>query len=91
MAQADRVHSTPPTNTSKITPVDPTRRHLLTVAAAGAAALAIAPACAAASAVDPIYAVIERHRKTCAAHNEAIDIHMDFEELGMRGEKLEEL
>ena len=40
---------------------------------------------------DPIFAVIERHRKTCAAHNEAIDIHMDFEELGMRGEKLEEL
>ena len=31
MAQADRVHSTPPTNT----PVDPTRRRFLTVAAVG--------------------------------------------------------
>jgi hypothetical protein len=37
---------------------------------------------------DPIYEVIERHRKACAAHNEAIDIHMDFEESGMTGEKL---
>jgi hypothetical protein len=39
---------------------------------------------------DPIYEVIERHRKACAAHNEAIDIHMDFEESGMTGAKLEE-
>jgi hypothetical protein len=39
---------------------------------------------------DPIYEVIERHRKACGAHNEAVDIHMDFEELGMTGPKLEE-
>jgi hypothetical protein len=38
---------------------------------------------------DPIYEVIERHRKACAAHNEAINIHMAFEESGMEGEKLE--
>lgn len=40
MTQADRVHSTPPTNTSAL-PVGPTRRRLLTVAVGGAA-LAIA-------------------------------------------------
>jgi hypothetical protein len=39
---------------------------------------------------DPIYAVIERHRKACREHNEALDIHMDFEEIGMTGAKLEE-
>jgi hypothetical protein len=44
MTQADRVHSTPPTNTSATNPpgpVDPTRRRLLTVAADGAVAAAI--------------------------------------------------
>ena len=50
MIQADSVHSTPPTNTSKIRPVDPTRRHLLTVAAGGATALAL-PTTRAAAAV----------------------------------------
>jgi hypothetical protein len=74
-------------------PVDPTRRHLLAVAAGGAVAAAIPTAtltAAAALPADPIYEVIERHRKACAAHNEAIDTHMDFEELGMEGEKLAE-
>jgi hypothetical protein len=85
MDQADGVHSTPPTNT----PTDTTRRHFLTVAAAGAAALTLPPARAASQAADPICEVIERHRKACAAHNEALDIHMDFEEVGMTGEKLE--
>jgi hypothetical protein len=37
MTQADRVHSTPPTNTSAL-PVDPTRRRFLTVAAVGSMA-----------------------------------------------------
>jgi hypothetical protein len=50
---------------------------------------AVFPA-AAAAAADPIFAVIERHRKACREHNEAIDIHMEFEELGMTGAKLEE-
>jgi hypothetical protein len=38
MAEANSVHSTPPTNTSAI---DPTRRRFLTVAAGGAVAAAI--------------------------------------------------
>jgi len=96
MARATRVHSTPPTNT----PIDTTRRRFLAVSAGASVAsvstLAVAamptaappdsPACA----PDPIFAVIERHRKACREHNEAIDIHMDFEEMGMTGEKLEE-
>jgi hypothetical protein len=92
MDQANSVLSTPPTNT----PIDTERRRFLAVAAgASVGTLAVAamptaapdsPACT----IDPIYAAIELHRKACAAHNEAIDIHMDFEELGMTGEKLEE-
>jgi hypothetical protein len=84
MTQADSVHSTPPTNTS------PTRRNILgTIAAAGAAALTLAPARAADPAIDPIYEVIERHRNAAREHHEAVDIHMDFEEIGMTGAKLE--
>jgi hypothetical protein len=110
MAQADRVHSTPPTNTS----ARHSRRSILGAIAGSAAA---AGGIAAAEGInlsankinvlapktpskeitpsqgietDPIYEVIERHRKACAAHNEAIDIHMNFEELGMTGAKLEE-
>jgi hypothetical protein len=41
-----------------------------------------------ASEADPIFAVIERHRKACREHNEALDTHMDFEEVGMTGENL---
>jgi hypothetical protein len=85
MAKAKRVHSTPPTNT----PIDTKRRHFLSVAAGGAVAAAIPTAAlAAATAIDPIYAVIERHRKACREHNEAVDIHMAFEESSMVGEKL---
>src|ERR1700680_1481845 len=52
MTQADSVHSTPYTNTSAL-PADPTRRHFLTVAAAGAAALATtAPAMTSTRATD---------------------------------------
>jgi hypothetical protein len=64
MTQADRVLSTPPTNT----PTDPTRRHLLTIAAGGAVAAAIPTATlAAAPAVDPIFAAIDAHRQAHAA------------------------
>jgi hypothetical protein len=76
-------------------PVDPTRRHFLTVAA-GASVVSVGTLAVAAAiptavlAADPVYEVIERHRKACREHNEAIDIHMDFEELGMTGAKLEE-
>jgi hypothetical protein len=58
MTQADSVHSTPPTNTPKITPVDTTRRHLLTVAAGGAVAALVSPALAT-PAADPIFAAID--------------------------------
>jgi hypothetical protein len=54
-------------------PVDATRRHLLAIAAAGAIALTVAPAWAAAPAVDPIYAAIERHKEAEAAHLAAIE------------------
>jgi hypothetical protein len=91
MAKATRVHSTPPTNT----PIDSKRRHFLAVAAgASVGTLAVAamptaapdsPACT----IDPIFAVIERHRKACREHHDAVDIHMDFEEVGMTGAKLE--
>lgn len=48
-------------------PVDPTRRHLLTIAAGGAVAAVIPTAAlAAAPAVDPIYAAIERHKQAAA-------------------------
>jgi hypothetical protein len=94
MAQATRVLSTPPTNT----PIDSKRRRFLAVAAGaslasvGTLAVAAMPTAApdsAACAVDPIYAAIEAHRKACREHHEAIDIHMDFEEVGMTGAKLE--
>jgi hypothetical protein len=102
MAQADSVHSTPPTNT----PVDKTRRRFLTVAAIGSmiGAGSLAFAAAAPNDVpqavtvpngscfqaDPIYEVIERHRKAALAHNEAVDTHCAFEEVGMQGEKREQ-
>jgi hypothetical protein len=75
MAKADRVLSTPPTNTSKITSVDPTRRHLLTIAAGGAVAAAIPTgALTAVPAVDPIYAAIERHKEAAAVWDAAVDV-----------------
>src|SRR5258708_22630643 len=76
MTQADRVFSTPPTNTSANNPsgsVNPTRRRLLTIAAAGAVAAAIPTAVlAAAPAVDPVFDLIDLHRKAHAAHMVAI-------------------
>jgi hypothetical protein len=73
MTQATRVHSTPPTNTSKIDPpVDPTRRRLLTIAAGGAVAIAIAtPAIACLAEPDPIFAAIEKHQAAVRAVNAA--------------------
>src|ERR1700675_1208700 len=89
MAKADSVHSTPPTNTS----ARHSRRSILG-AIAGSAAVAsgiagLSPAIAAALPADPIYAVIEAHRRACTEHVEAVHIHMAFEEVGMEGEKLE--
>jgi hypothetical protein len=100
MDQADSVHSTPRRTASKInTPIDTTRRRFLTVAAGasvasvGTLAVAAMPTAApdsGACAVDPIFAVIDRHLNACREHNESIDIHMYFEEVGMTGAKLEE-
>jgi hypothetical protein len=85
-------------------PADPTRRRFLAVAAVAsavgsgtlAAAAAMDPSVPAAVTVtmpigpDPIYDVIEAHRKAAREHHEAVDIHCAFEECGMKGEKLEE-
>jgi hypothetical protein len=51
-------------------PVDPTRRHLLTIAAGGAVAALALPA-AMASEADPIFAAIEAHRKADAVADAA--------------------
>jgi hypothetical protein len=75
MTQADSVHSTPPTNTS------PTRRNILgTIAGAGAVALTLPPARAAALGADPIYAAIERHKAASAVWDAAITIRAKFQD-----------
>jgi hypothetical protein len=89
MTRADRVLSTPPTNTS----ARHSRRSILGAIAGSAAAAGgiagLTPVIASALPADPIYAVIERHRKACTEHVEAVHIHMAFEEVGMTGAKLE--
>jgi hypothetical protein len=81
MTQATRVYSTPPTSTSAIDhpmmfpPRDPTRRRFLAVAAVASVVSvgALTAAAVAASAqdtaceADPIFEVIEAHRKAAAA------------------------
>jgi hypothetical protein len=53
-------------------PVDPTRRHLLTVAAVGAVAAAIPTgALAVIPVADPIYAATERHKDLAKAYDQA--------------------
>jgi hypothetical protein len=63
MIQADRVHSTPPTNTS----ARHSRRSILGAIAAGGTVAALALPTAKASEADPIYAAIAAHRKADAA------------------------
>jgi len=90
MTQAERVHSTPPTNTSATTPQSSRRGFLVQAAAAAAGGSAIGaglplPAPAAATAqssdaeADPIFAAIEAHRRAIAAHGEAVGIEMALE------------
>src|SRR5207248_10568252 len=71
--KADSVLSTPWTTASKINPpVDPTRRHLLSIAAGGAVAAAIPTAALTAAAEpDPIYAAIQACREAKQASDEA--------------------
>jgi hypothetical protein len=84
-------------------PRDPTRRRFLAVAAVASAAGASTLAAAAAMAPDvpkavttpigpdPIYDVIEQHRKAAREHTEAIDLEAAFEEAGgIYGERREE-
>jgi hypothetical protein len=52
MTQADRVFSTPPTNTSAINPVDPTRRGFITLAA-GASIISVGSLAAVAMPIAP--------------------------------------
>jgi len=69
MTRADRVLSTPPTNTSAL-PADPTRRHLLTIAAGGAVAAAYPSRCAGGHACDRRDILIEAHRRAHVAHTD---------------------
>jgi hypothetical protein len=80
----------------------PSRRRFLTIAA-GASAVGAGSLAAAAMAAndvpaavtmprpsspDPVFGLIEAHRKAAREHHEAIDTHCAFEECGMQGEKL---
>jgi hypothetical protein len=77
MTKATRVHSTPPTNTSAINHVDPTRRGFITFAA-GASVISVGSLAAVAmpisatqvsdALIDLIYTAIDAHRKANAAH-----------------------
>jgi hypothetical protein len=91
MAQADRVHSTPPTNTSATIAPQSSRRGFLVqaagVAVGGAAigaglplpAPAAVTAQSSAAETDPIFAAIEAHRRAVAAFGEAVDIEAALE------------
>src|ERR1019366_2546609 len=89
MTQADRVHSTPPTNTS----AKQTRRSILGAIAPGTVpARASPPATAAAAPVpDPIYAAIERHRVCAAKHEAAWDVRGRFDDCQMNDEQERQL
>ena len=78
MTQAERVLSTPPTDTSAL-PIHSTRRHLLTMAAGGAIAGAI-PGATLAVSPDAIFAAIERHRELSADYTAAVDISSKLED-----------
>jgi hypothetical protein len=61
-------------------PVDPTRRHLLTIAAGGAIAAAIPTAALMATpAIDPVFDLIEIHRKAHVAHMASLNLQSRFE------------
>jgi hypothetical protein len=102
MAQADRVHSTPPINTSAINPVDPTRRGFITLAAGasmisvGSLAAVAMPIAAAipnteAATADPAFALIAEKLAADAAHGVAIDAQDEAEsDVGIDPDAVEE-
>ena len=78
MTRADRVLSTPPTNT----PTDTNRRRFLSVAAGGAVAAAIPLTALPAAAdlpADQVFELIETHRRTHAAHVESLALQSRLE------------
>lgn len=77
MTQADRVHSTPPINTSALD-----RRRILTGGAALAAAVAIPQMPAQAAPVDPIFAAIERHKALTVPFDAAWTDRARFDDTG---------
>jgi hypothetical protein len=81
MAQADRVHSTPPTNTSA------TRRAFINIIAALPIAAAAPAAAARLAGPDPIYAAIEKHKAACFVWNTADDVRSRFNDLSMTDEQ----
>jgi len=73
-------------------PVDPTRRHLLTIAAGGAVAAAVpAAALTASPSLDPIFAVIQRHKEVLAAYDAAVNVRGCFNDINMNDEQREQL
>jgi hypothetical protein len=84
MTRADRVHSTPPTNTA----IDPNRRRFLSVAAGGAVAAAVpVAALAEMPVIDPIYAAIDKHRQAVAAHDAVTDVRAAFNDVNLNDEQ----
>jgi hypothetical protein len=92
MPKATCVHSTPPTNT----PIE--RRRFLTVAAGasvasvGALTVAAMPATAPdrqACAVDPIFAIIDKHQAATATWREAVNVEFAYEKCGPEVEALD--
>src|SRR5471030_495286 len=91
MTKADRVFSTPPTNTSATNTVDPTRRGFITLAAGASiisvgslAAVAAMPIAAAlptaeAATADPAFALIAEKLAADVAHCAAIDVQDEAE------------
>jgi hypothetical protein len=82
MTQADSVHSMPRKTASKMNPpVDPTRRHLFTIAAGGAVAAVIPTAAlSAAPAIDPVFDLIAAKRAADVAHEETCNVTSEAEE-----------
>jgi hypothetical protein len=92
MTQADRVHSTPPTNTSAL-PADPSRRGFLAQAAVALGAALPLPVSAgdAERVPDPIYAAIEKHRQAVAAHDATTAIRAAFNDVKLNDERRTQL